>query len=119
MVDLSIRRPRGAVEERFLSKVVLSLFVTGHTPSSERAMVNLRRICDNRINGHCEIRVFDVLENPRQAEEMRILATPTLIREAPQPPRRVIGDLSDMEKVFQALSLHELQSSEATRNAHG
>jgi circadian clock protein KaiB len=81
-------------------------------------MVNLRRICDNRIDGHCEIRVVDVLENPRQAEEMRILATPTLIREAPQPPRRVIGDLSDMEKVFQALSLHELQSSEALRNAN-
>jgi circadian clock protein KaiB len=94
-----------------VSKIVLSLFVTGRTPSSERAVVNLRRICDNRINGQCEIRIVDVLENPRKAEEMRILATPTLIREVPLPARRVIGDLSDMEKVFAALDLHELHVS--------
>jgi circadian clock protein KaiB len=92
-----------------VSKIVLSLFVTGRTPSSERAVVNLRRICDHRIDGECEIRIIDVLESPRKAEEMRILATPTLIREAPLPARRVIGDLSDMEKVFLALDLHELE----------
>jgi circadian clock protein KaiB len=92
-----------------VSKIVLSLFVTGRTPSSERAVVNLRRICDHRMNSECDVRIIDVLENPRKAEEMRILATPTLIREAPLPARRVIGDLSDMEKVFQALDLHELE----------
>ena len=99
-----------SVEEYAGLKIVISLYVSGHTASSQRALVNLRRICDNRIDGECDIRVIDVLENPRQAEEMRILATPTLVRESPLPARRVIGDLSDMEKVFEALELHEVRS---------
>jgi len=92
-----------------LEKIVLSLFVTGHTPTSERAIVNLRRICDERNAVQCEIRIVDVQENPHEAEELRILATPMLVRQAPLPLRRVIGDLSDMEKVFEALELHELR----------
>jgi circadian clock protein KaiB len=92
-----------------LAKIVLSLFVTGHTPTSERAIVNLRRICDERSAVQCEIRIVDVTENPNEAEELHILATPMLIREAPLPLRRVIGDLSDMETVFDALELHELR----------
>jgi len=93
-----------------LTKIALSLFVTGRTPASERAIVNLRRICDERSEVPCDIRIVDVTENPREAEELRILATPMLIRESPLPLRRVIGDLSDMEKVFEALELHELRS---------
>ena len=94
-----------------MEKIVLSLFVTGRTPTSERAIVNLRRICDERSAVQCEIRIVDVTQNPHEAEELRILATPTLVREAPLPLRRVIGDLSDMEKVFDALELHELRSN--------
>jgi len=71
--------------------------------------VNLRRICDEGNGCGCEIRIVDVMENPREAEELRILATPMLVRQAPLPLRRVIGDLSDMEKVFEALELHELR----------
>jgi circadian clock protein KaiB len=92
-----------------LEKIVLSLFVAGRTPTSERAIVNLRRICDERNAGACDIRIVDVTENPREAEELRILATPMLVRQSPLPLRRVIGDLSDMEKVFDALELHELR----------
>jgi circadian clock protein KaiB len=94
-----------------LEKIVLSLFVTGRTPASERAIVNLRRICDEGNAVQCEIRIVDVQENPHEAEELRILATPMLVRQAPLPLRRVIGDLSDMEKVFEALELHELRLS--------
>ena len=94
-----------------LTRITLSLFITGHTPSSERAIVNLQRICDERSAVQCEIRIVDVTENPHEAEELRILATPMLVREAPLPVRRVIGDLSDMEKVFEALELHELRSN--------
>jgi circadian clock protein KaiB len=93
-----------------LTRIALSLFVTGRTPASERAIVNLRRICDERGNDHCDIRIIDVTENPGEAEQLHILATPMLVRESPLPLRRVIGDLSDMEKVFEALELHELRS---------
>src|SRR5439155_4374936 len=84
----------GILRMKLASKVVISLYVSGNSASSQRALVNLRRICDHRIDAECEIRVIDVLESPNQAEQMRILATPTLIRESPLPARRVIGDLS-------------------------
>lgn len=85
--------------------VVLQLFVTGQTPRSLRALANLRRICDQKLPGRYEIRVVDVLERPQVAEEARVLATPTLIRLAPTPPRRVIGDLSDERRVIDGLEL--------------
>ncbi len=99
----------GVLRMKLGPKVVISLYVSGNSASSQRALVNLRRICDHRIEAECEIRVVDVLESPNQAEQMRILATPTLIRESPLPARRVIGDLSDMEKVFEALELDEVR----------
>lgn len=85
--------------------VVLELFVTGQTPRSLRALTNLRRICDAHLAGRYELRVVDVLERPQAAEEARVLATPTLIRLAPTPPRRVIGDLSDERRVIAGLEL--------------
>ena len=91
-----------------MTRIALSLFVSGRTPLSERAIVNLRRICEEQSGCECEIRIVDVNESPQEAEELRILATPMLVREAPLPLRRVIGDLSDMETVFDALDLHEL-----------
>lgn len=97
-----------------MSRITLSLFVSGHTPLAERAIVNLRRICDQRSDFDCEIRIVDVTENPDEAAEFHILATPMLVRQSPTPLRRVIGDLSDMEKVFEALGLHELSSDESS-----
>ncbi len=85
--------------------VVLELFVTGQTPRSLRALANLRRICDAHLAGGYELRVVDVLERPQAAEEARVLATPTLIRLLPAPPRRVIGDLSDEGRVIAGLEL--------------
>jgi circadian clock protein KaiB len=93
-----------------LARIVLSLFVSGRTPTSERAIVNLRRLCDARSAVQCDVRIVDVTESPREAEELHILATPMLVREAPLPLRRVIGDLSDMEQVFDALELHDLRA---------
>lgn len=91
-----------------MSRIALSLFISGRTPLSQRAILNLRRICDARSAFPCDIRIVDVNEDPAAAEELHILATPMLVREAPLPLRRVIGDLSDMEEVFDALGLHEL-----------
>ena len=87
------------------SKFVLKLYVTGQTPRTERAIQNLRRICEQNLGSQYQLLVIDVLEQPHLAEQERILATPTLIKELPPPVRRIIGDLSDTLKVLQGLDL--------------
>ena len=84
---------------------LLKLFITGRTPRSERAIANMRRICEEELNSAYELVVIDVLENPELAEEEKILATPTLIKVLPPPLRRIIGDLSDTSKVIFSLDL--------------
>lgn len=88
-----------------MTKYKLTLYVTGATQRSERAIANLRSICETQLEGEFELNVIDVLEHPQLAESEKILATPTLIRELPQPIRRIIGDLSDTEKVLLGLDL--------------
>ncbi len=91
-----------------MSKFVLKLYITGHTPQSERAISNLRRICEAELNAQFEMQVIDVLEHPQLAENDRIIATPTLIKSLPPPLRRIIGDLSDSERVLLGLDLTPL-----------
>ena len=94
-----------------MNKFRLKLYITGQTPKSERAIANMRRICEQELNGQYELVVIDVLERPQLAEDEKILATPTLIKGLPPPLSRVIGDLSDTEKVLLGL---DLQSHTAT-----
>jgi circadian clock protein KaiB len=88
---------------------VLKLYVTGTSPRTSVAISNLRRICEQELNGRYELKVIDVIEHPQLAEDEKILATPTLIKQLPPPLRRVIGDLSDKEKVLLGLELQPLQ----------
>ncbi|MFQ3574363.1 MAG: circadian clock protein KaiB [Thermodesulfovibrionales bacterium] len=88
-----------------MNKYLLKLYVTGRTSRSERAISNLRRICEEELKGQYEMIVIDVLERPQLAEEEKILATPTLIKQLPPPLRRIIGDLSDTEKVLLGLDI--------------
>ena len=88
-----------------MTKFVLKLYITGKTPRSELAILNLRRVCNEDLAGGYEMQVIDVLERPQLAEDEKILATPTLIKEVPPPLRRIIGDLSDKEKVLLGLDL--------------
>lgn len=78
----------------------LRLYVTGLTPHSQRAISNLQDIVDRDLQGRCEVEIIDVLEDPVSAEQDKILATPTLVRKIPEPVRKIIGDLSDVEKVY-------------------
>lgn len=87
------------------SKFTFKLYITGHTPVSERAVVNFRRICDREFGALCNVAIIDVLEYPQLAEEEKILATPTLIKELPPPCRRIVGDLSDEERFLSELDL--------------
>ena len=88
-----------------MAKVKLMLYVTGQTPNSQRAIANMRRVCEEELGGEYDLVIIDVLERPQLAEDERILATPTLIKELPLPLRRVIGDLSDTDKVLLGLDL--------------
>jgi len=88
-----------------MSSYRLKLYVTGHTPRSERAIASMRHICEVELRGQYELTVIDVLENPQLAEDEKILATPTLVKELPAPLRRLIGDLSDSEKVLLGLDI--------------
>jgi circadian clock protein KaiB len=96
---------------------ILRLFISGSTPRAERAIANLRRLCEEEFAGCYELQVIDVLEHPELAEEERILATPTLIKQLPPPLRRVIGDLSDRDKVLLGLNL--MPRAERPRGASG
>ena len=98
-------------KEDFLPAFVLKLYVTGATPRANLAIANLRRICEQELQGDYELQIIDVLEHPQLAEDERILATPTLIKQLPPPLRRVIGDLSDSEKVLLGLELRPRDST--------
>ncbi len=84
---------------------ILKLYVTGRTVRTERAIYNLYDLCDKYLAGNYQITIVDVLENPELAEEEKILATPTVIRELPLPRRRLVGDLSDVRGVLKALDI--------------
>jgi circadian clock protein KaiB len=88
-----------------MNKYLLKLYITGHTPRSERAIANLERICEEELGGQYEMLVIDILERPQLAEDEKILATPMLIKQLPPPLRRIIGDLSDTDKVILGLDL--------------
>jgi circadian clock protein KaiB len=94
-----------------MAKYMLKLYITGQTQRSERAILNLRRICEKEMKGQYELSIIDVLERPQLAEDEKILATPTLVRTLPPPLRRIIGDLSDTEKVLLGL---DIQSASKT-----
>lgn len=88
-----------------MNKFLLKLYVSGRSSRSERAIANLQKIVESELPNQYELVVVDVLENPQLAEDGRILATPTLVKELPSPPRRVIGDLSDRQQVLRGLDL--------------
>lgn len=88
-----------------MNQYVLRLFINGRTSRSVRAIENLRSICERELEGRYDLKIVDVLERPEIAEEEKILATPLLVREAPLPRRRIIGDLSDRDRVLEGLDL--------------
>ncbi|MGF1496289.1 MAG: circadian clock KaiB family protein [Elainellaceae cyanobacterium] len=88
----------------------LKLYITGETPRSKFAIANLRKFCNAKLQSKHEVTIIDVLQQPDVAEREGILVTPTLVKESPAPPQRIIGDLSDMEVILFALGIHEPDS---------
>jgi len=94
-----------------MDKCKLRLYITGQTPKSMRAIANMHSICEEELAGRYELVIIDVLERPQLAENEKIMATPTLIKELPPPLRRVIGDLSDTETVLLGLDVQDITAS--------
>ncbi|CAG1014785.1 Circadian clock protein KaiB [Anaerolineae bacterium] len=84
---------------------LLRLYVAGQTPKSMTAFANLKNICEEHLAGRYEIEVVDLLKNPTLARGDQILAIPTLVRKLPEPVRKIIGDLSNTERVLIGLDL--------------
>jgi circadian clock protein KaiB len=88
----------------------LRLYVAGKTTKSLVALENLQRLCDEHLAGKYRIEIVDLLEHPQLAKGDQILAIPTLVRKLPQPIRKVIGDLSNVERTLVGLQLRPAQS---------
>ena len=84
---------------------VLRLYIAGQTPKSVLAIANLRKICETYLHGQYEIEIIDLLGNPQLAQGDQILALPTLVRRLPEPIKKIIGDLSNTERVLVGLDL--------------
>lgn len=87
----------------------LRLYVAGQTPKSILALTNLKQICEDHLQGRYEIEIVDLLVNPQLARGDQILAVPTLVRRLPEPIKKIIGDLSNTERVLVGLDLRVRQ----------
>lgn len=99
--------PGGGGNKSQIAKWDLKLYVAGQTPKSLQAFANLKRICEEHLAGEYRIEVVDLLKNPHLAKGDQILALPTLVRKLPEPVRKIIGDLSNTERVLVGLDLRE------------
>src|SRR3954469_3906351 len=91
----------GPVEQRYL----LRLFITGMTSRSSRAVLNVRAICDQYLEGRYDLEVIDIYQQPALTRSEQIIAAPTLVRKLPLPVCRIIGDMSNRDRVLTGLSL--------------
>lgn len=101
-----------------MNAFLLKLYITGRTVKSDRAIFNLHQLCEAHLKGRYEIVIIDLLEDPQVAERERIMATPTLIKLLPPPIRRIIGDLSDCEKLMLGLGIHAEPARDQQGDVH-
>jgi circadian clock protein KaiB len=101
---MSTKGPKGT-NGAAAEKWELRLYTAGQTPKSLAAFRNLKKVCEEHLSGRYEIEVIDLLANPRLAKDHQIVAIPTLVRKLPDPIRKIIGDLSDVERTLVGLDL--------------
>lgn len=99
------QRASGPDEEQY----VLRLYISGLTPRSTDALATIRAVCDEHLKGRFQLEVIDLYQHPERAETDEIIATPTLIKQLPSPLRRLVGDLSDVERVLVGLNVRKRQ----------
>jgi circadian clock protein KaiB len=91
--------------QQIAGRYILSLFVTGSTPKSLRAIQNIRALCEERLNGRYDLKVVDIYQHPEQVKPEQIVVTPTLIKKLPLPLRKLIGDLSNKDRLLLGLDI--------------
>jgi circadian clock protein KaiB len=96
-------KPRKAESTRY----VLRLYVAGQTPKSVNAITNIKKICEENLKGRYELAVIDLYQQPQLADGEQIIALPTLIKKLPPPLRRIIGDMSNTERLLVGLDLRK------------
>jgi circadian clock protein KaiB len=89
------------------SRYILKLYVAGQSPKSVNAIANLKKICEENLQGRYELEVIDLYQQPQLAQGEQVIALPTLIRKLPPPLRRIIGDMSDTERVLVGLDIRK------------
>jgi len=94
-----------SLQEAGNEKYVLRLYITGITPKSTQAIRNIKKICEENLKGRYELEVIDIYQQPVLARDEQIIAAPTLIKKLPLPLRRLIGDMSDKERILVGLDL--------------
>jgi circadian clock protein KaiB len=99
--------------------VRLRLYVAGQTPKSLAALANLKKICDHHLTGRYRIEIIDLVKNPKLAQGDHILAIPTLVKKLPVPMRKIIGDLSNTDRVLVGLDLSDIEKTAKAKGAHG
>jgi circadian clock protein KaiB len=87
-------------------RYVLRLYITGSSPRSTQAISNIRSLCDEHLRGRYDLEVVDIYQQPAEAADQKIIAAPTLIKRYPSPPRRMVGDLSNRDRVLVGLDLN-------------
>lgn len=108
----NVKKPKTTRRRPARDTWVLRLYVAGQTPKSVAAIANLHAFCEEHLRGKYEIEVIDLLQNPQLASGDQILAIPTLVRKLPVPVRKIIGDLSNTERVVVGLDLKPLARHE-------
>ncbi len=94
-----------AIRTEKTQKYVLKLYITGATPRSTKAILNIRKICEEHLKGRFDLEIIDIFQQPVLAKGEQIIAAPTLIKKLPHPLRKFIGDMSDTERILIGLDL--------------
>ncbi len=116
----SIRELGKAVQEQQADKTfVLKLYVTGATRRSTRAIENLRKFCEEHLKGRYSLEIIDIYQQPELLEKEDVIAAPTLVKKLPPPLRKLIGDMSDQERLFIGLNVKPRRESEHEKHTTG
>jgi len=103
--DQESKPAKPALDETIDEKWILRLYVAGQTPNAIAAFKNLKTVCEEELEGKYVIEIIDLLQNPRLSRDDQILAVPTLVRKLPKPVKKIIGNLSNKEKLLVGLDI--------------
>jgi circadian clock protein KaiB len=118
IINDSCAQYEALAESRDNAHYVLCLYITGTAPRSTKAIVNIRKICEEHLRGRYELQIVDIALHPSMAKSEQIIAAPTLIKKLPLPLRRFVGDMSNTERLLLGLDLQTTPSEQVPRGTN-